>query len=294
MRARRSSYLPLVLGLPAAVAGAAEVPRDPFAIERPWAVGVSAQVDDLGNEGLLTSVNWNAAGATWLTAAVGRRAAPADRADVVAETWTGGIDHDFGPVGLSLSFDRWGDADALTTEALDAALYVQRPGFRAGLARSWRDIEIEFTATGPLDRSIERTAALTSTGLEIFARVGIGEDWQLTGSHVEYAYSRNLELLPRIDALNWLSASALTLAYAFVDRRSRLGFERTLGAKVLTVGASRHESAVDRARFRSVDAALLFPAGARIDIEVDLGRSASDLAADGYYGGVLVLVYGGR
>ena len=272
----------------------AEVTENSLAIERPWVLGISAQVDDERNDGFFASFNWGVASRTWLAAAIGRSRSPQNRADVVADAATIGIDHDFGPIGLMFDLERWGESGALDTEAFNATVYVQKPAFRIGLRHANRDIEIGFTATGPLGRTVSRTAALSSTSVELSARVRLAERWQLYASHVEVDYSRNLELLPRIDALNWLGTSALTLAYSFIDTRSTFGFERQAGSRVIRLDMGRHESAVDHAQFRSIDAAMLFPVGVRLDLEVHVGRSQSDRAADGLYGGLSLLIYGGR
>jgi hypothetical protein len=57
--------------------------------------------------------------------------------------------------------------------------------------------------------------------------------------------------------------------------------------------ASTERSAVDATELESLDAAVLFGVVPRVDRELNIGKSRSDLAAGGWYGGLLVLIYGG-
>ena len=45
----------------------------------------------------------------------------------------------------------------------------------------------------------------------------MAEHWQLYLGLAEHDYERNLNVLPRIDSLNLLSTSTLTLANSFLD-----------------------------------------------------------------------------
>ena len=86
----------------------------------------------------------------------------------------------------------------------------------------------------------------------------------------------------------------MTLANSFESDSSTFGLEISLGERLLNFSVSRDQSAVDRTEFSSVDFAVLFPAGRRLDIELSVGKSESDILSSGLYGGVLFLIYGGR
>jgi hypothetical protein len=64
-------------------------------------------------------------------------------------------------------------------------------------------------------------------------------------------------------------------------------------AALLGMTASTERSAVDATELESLDAAVLFGVVPRVDRELNIGKSRSDLAAGGWYGGLLVLIYGG-
>jgi hypothetical protein len=257
-----------------------------------WVLGLAGQLDEESNDSVLASVNWAVTPSTWLTFAAGRSSSPADRAAVQADTIIAGVDHRFGLVGLGLEVERWGDSAALETADLRGSVYVERERFRVGVTHETRDIDIPFTLTGPLGGMLQRTATLGADNTRVDVRVSPAARWQLYMSATEHSYERDLSLLPRIDRLNWLSASTLTLANIFIDHERTIGVEREVGRTLLNVSFGRDRSAIDGSKFETLDAAVLFPVGARMDLEVNIGRGRSELLDAGVYGGALLLIYG--
>jgi hypothetical protein len=204
-----------------------------------------------------------------------------------------GVDHRFGWLGLTFEAEQWGDSSTLQSDDLSGSLYVQGDRFRLAYERVERDIDIEFTFTGLLGRPVSRTVGLDARGDGMSLRVDLVGRWRAYGAYLEYDYSRDLTVLPRIDALNLLSASVLTLANSFIDEERTLGLEWEGRRAILNVGYARDRSAVDGTELESLDAAVLFGVAPRVDFELNIGKSRSDLAADGWYGGLLVLIYGG-
>lgn len=257
-----------------------------------WALGLAAQGDENSTDSLMASFNWGVGPTTWLSFAAGRSRSPADRANVEAETIVVGVDHRFDVAGFSLEAERWGDPGSLETSDLRGSIYFVLERLRLSLAYETRDIEIPFTLTGPLGGTLQRTAELDAESFSVDARVALGRGWQLYVGAAEHDYERNLALLPRIDRLNLLSASTLTLANSFIDHERSIGFERELGAKLLNVTFTTDRSAIDGSKFETLDAALLLPIARRMDLEINVGRGRSEIADAGAYAGVLLLIYG--
>ncbi len=257
-----------------------------------WLLGVAGQVDTESNDSLLATFNWGVTEGTWLSFTAGRSSSPDDRGGVDADTLVASVDHRFGAVGVALAIERWGDEDALETSDWRGTVYYGPERYRIGLAYEHRDIDIPFTTIGPLGGRLDRTAELSSDGVRIDVRVQPAAGWQIYFGATEYDYDRDLAPLPRIAQLNLLSASTLTLANSFLDHERLIGFDREIGAKLLTVTYTTDSSAIDGTEFETFDAALLFPIGKRVDLEVNLGHGRSQLAEAGIYGGVLFLVYG--
>jgi hypothetical protein len=139
---------------------------------------------------------------------------------------------------------------------------------------------------------VRRTADVSADSKSVDARVALGERWQLYLAFTEHDYERNLNLLPRIESLSLLSASTLTLANSFLDHERSLAVERELGRTLLNVRIATDRSAIDDSKLETMEAAVLFPIGNRVDLEVNLGRGRSDFFDAGLYGGLLFLIYG--
>ena len=260
---------------------------------RPWAVGLGVEVDEASSDSMLASLNFGLSDETWLSFGAGRSRSSQRAADLVAETLVAGFEHRFGRIGIGLDAERFGDPDALESTDLGAALYIYGERFRVGLRSERRAIDVHFTVTGPLGGTLERTAGVDADGTELELRVELTERLQTYAGATSYDYSRDVALLPRIDRLNLLATSALTLGSALIDERAALGLEWELGARVLSVDYTRDRSAVDGSRFASVGAAILLPISVRMDLEINVGNSRSDVGDAGRYAGLLLLIYGG-
>ena len=130
--------------------------------------------------------------------------------------------------------------------------------------------------------AVPLAAAFEHPLFEAGTRVGV----ILSGGNID------LNLLPRISALNLLSTSTLTLANSFIDHERSIGVERELKRMLLNFSIATDRSAIDGSRFESFDAAVLIPLARRLDLEVNVGQGRSDLFDAGVYGGLLFLVYG--
>ena len=263
-----------------------------LAQRRAWIAAVAAQTDDASSEAFLASFDLSLGEDTWLSLGAGRSRSAESAGDVVADSLRVGVDHRFGKIGISFDAERWGDAGAFESTDFGAAVYVQSERLRVGLGRERRAIDIEFGVLGALDRTLTRTAGVDADGTRFDLRLQVARRWQVHASATEYDYSRNVAALPRIEQLNLLSASALTLAHSMVEKRAAVGFEWEAGNQLLSLVYGRDRSAVDASRFTTLDGAILFPAARRIDLEISLGKSRSELVGSGMHGGVLVLIYG--
>lgn len=278
----------LTAGLAAAQPGAA--PED---VKGSWMVGVGAQVDENSNDSVLATFNVGVGRTTWLSLAAGRSSSPADRADIEADTLVLGLDHRLPKVGFTLEAEDWGDSGVLETRDLAGSVYLDRDSWRVAFGYENRDIAIPFTVTGPLGNTIRRTFHTGADSYSLDARFALGEYWKLYLGVAEYDYERNLNAIPRIDSLNMLSTSTLTLANSFIDHERSIGAEREIGRSLFSMRFATDRSAIDGSKFDTYDFAVLVPLGARIDLEVNVGSGRSDFLDSGYYGGLLLLVYGG-
>ena len=293
MRFRRAVAWPFALTAVLASAAWAQ-PEDAPDGRAGWMLGLNAQADEHDARSLYATSYVGVGSRTWLTFAAGKSSSPIESTDIEASTLQIGVDHRFDKVGFAFEAERWGDSGELETTDFSGSVYFDRERWRIGFGYERRNIEIPFTVTGPLGRTFSRTVELAADGFSFDANVSLKERWRLYVGIEEFDYERDLTILPRIAALNLLSASALTLANSFLDHDRFLAVERDLGkATVLSLRLARDESAIDGAELETIEGAVLFPIGRRIDLEVNLGHGGSDFFQSGYYGGLLFLIYGG-
>jgi hypothetical protein len=257
-----------------------------------WLLGVGAQFDEEGGESLIGTFNVGVASSTWLTLVGGRSTSPAERADIEADTFVIGVDHRFAKVGFALEAEQWGDPGVLETEDLAGSVYFDRERWRVGFGYEARDIEIPLTLTGPLGGTLTRTVDVADDRYSLDARVGLGERWQLYLGAAEHDYERDLGVLPRIDRLNLLSASTLTLANSFIDHERFIGAEHDFGLTFVNFRYATDRSALDDSEFETYEVAVLLPIGRRVDLEVNVGHGRSEIFDAGLFGGLVFLIYG--
>lgn len=257
-----------------------------------WMLGLGAQVDEEESDSLLGTLYVGVGSSTWLTFVAGQSSSPADRADIDADTLAIGVDHKFEHVGFTVEAERWGDSDALETKDFSGSVYFDRERWRIGFGYQTRDIEIPFTATGPLGGTVRRSQQVSADSLSVDARFALAERWQVYLGLAEHDYERDLNVLPRVANLNLLSTSTLTLANSFLDHERYVAVDREFGQVSLNVRLATDRSAIDDSKFDTLEAAVSFPIGDRVDLEVNLGNGKSDIFDAGLYAGLRFLIYG--
>ncbi|MDX1563304.1 MAG: hypothetical protein R3305_10275 [Gammaproteobacteria bacterium] len=260
---------------------------------RPWLLMLAGLRDDDSFETALASVHVGATDATWLSFTAGKSRAPSAEQDVVADILEFGIEHDFGPVGLSLSAERWGDDNNLEASDWHGGLFFGDERYRVEFVYESRDIDIYFSGAGAPILTDLRKVRVDADGVGINWRFRINPVWQGYGAWMNYDYPRGVRLLPRAERLDLLNASTVTLAYSFIDEYKTIGFEREFGLKLFSFNYSQDKSTFGGDPLDSVGASMLWPVAPRVDFEFSLGRSDSGSFGSTYFGGVTLLIYGG-
>jgi hypothetical protein len=257
-----------------------------------WMVGLLAQADDESSRGAAASFGYGIGESTWFSAVMKRSDSPAERADISADAFVLGVEHRFAHVGLSFELEDWGDSGALESADMAASVIFDLARFEIELGYEQRDIDITFgLAIG--DRVFTRKAPFAAEGRSFGLLLRASETVRIFYDYRDYDYSRDLAVLPRIQALNRLSGSALTLANSLLSQAHTLAVDLDIGTKGLSLSWGEDISAVDGAELSSIGAALILPVARRIDLELSLGRSDSDALGSSAYAGLGILIYGG-
>lgn len=263
------------------------------AASRDWALILSTSKDEESYENLFASFNLALQDDTWLSLTAGRSRAPSTEQDVRASLFEIGLDHDFGPVGLGLSAERWGDADNLESRDWRGEIFFGSDRYRLALVRAVRDIDIFFSGVGAPVATDLRRVGIDADGVGLNWRFRLAQNWRTYGAWMEYDYPRGVRLVPRADRLNLLSTSAVTLAYSFIEQYRTIGLERSLGLKLINFDYSQDRSTIDGARLKSIGASVLWPVAPRMDLEFRLGSARAGGFGSTAYGGLTLLIYGG-
>jgi len=272
-------------GLPAGGAGASGG----------WVLILSALQDEESYEHSLASFHFAFQDETWVSVTVGSSRAPSTEQDVSAGLFALGVDHNFGPIGFALSAEQWGDDNNLESMDWRGEIFFDRDRYRFAVVHEQRSIDIFFSGLGaaPLLSDLRRVG-IDADGLGLNWRFRIGPNWQTYGSWMDYDYPPGVRLVPRADRLDLLSTSAVTLAYSFLDRYETVGFEYAFGQKLLNFDFGRDRSTIDGEMLTSLGASILWPVAPRMDLEFRLGSSRSDGFDSTVFGGLTLLIYGGR
>jgi hypothetical protein len=259
---------------------------------RSWVLMLSAVTDENDYQHALASYQLGFSDTTWLSVAAGSSRAPSSETDVRADLYLAGVEHDFGPVGLGLTVQQWGDPDNLESSDWEGEIFFSDDRYRVALSYEQRRIDIYFSGAGAPIASDLRRVGIDADGFGVDGRLRLSPGWQIYGSWTSYDYPRGIRLVPRADRLDLLSTSAVTLAYSFIDQYATFGLERAFGLRLFNVDLSQDRSTLDGEKFRSISASMLWPVARRMDLEFQLGRSRSDTAGSSVYGGLSLMIYG--
>jgi hypothetical protein len=261
--------------------------------ERTWMLALSALRDADAYEHTFAHFFLGFSDDTWFALSAGASRAPSKEDEVRARLVSLGIEHGFGPVGLGLSFEQWGDSGNLESRDWLGEIFFDGDNYRVGLTHEQRSIDVWFSGTGAPVATDFRRFGFDADGLGIDWRYRLSGQWQVYGSLADYDFPRGLRVIPRADRLDLLSTSAVTLAYGFIDRYASVGIERTFGAKLLNFDLSQDRSAIGGQRLNGLAASILWPVAPRMDLEFMLGQSKASGFESTTYGGLTLLIYGG-
>lgn len=285
--------LVLIVLLSAASATAA---TGPAAADGIWALSLALQADDQDALAVQTGLSYGLSDQTWLSGNLGytREATPPGEPAINSRAAGLGLDHDFGPLGIQLGLDYWGDPGELTRTGLKSGVYLGDESIRLSAEALYRDYTLTARLRDDQGNLLEaREFNMSGTGFGLGVRLG--------GSRVFgglrgrwFDYSRDPEIFRSRTAFRTLSLSALTLANSFVDHRVEAGVGFAWGLNSLELELSRARSAVDGADIQVIAAYWVTPAGERTDLELSAGLYNPDGFDSSVFAGVALTWFGQR
>ena len=304
--------LALAVSVPAAAAG-----------EAAWLLSIGGDVDEDGGYRVDAGLMWAPSLATSLIAQGAVADTSTDLEHFKADAATLGFDHFFGPVGLNLDLRWWDQQDLFSSTTYGASLYYKRAHWRISLRGEARNSDLDefgFDTVVPIRGVLvpisgEGKCSLDNTGLGL-ALSHTGKAWTALISGINYEYSTadcdltGITLPPQAGNLPPISreifrriatrvlragavlvGSELTRENGFLDYSfwAALGYRSGLS----TFGLDYYH---DREEFAHLEADTLigsmsFPLSDRLDLELRLGLSDSDLEGRVAFGGLTFIAY---
>lgn len=253
-------------------------------------IGGGGEADTAGGRALSVFADLGIGEKTWLTGALATTLTGGAFGGLDTIYVDGGIDHWFGPLGVRLGAAYWGDDEILDSADLRGAAYFRNDAFSLALNLERRDFDFTFA---PLPLADTRTVEFSANGFGLTTRLRMGKAADLYAGGMRYDFSRDINLQPRIELLNILSTSRLSLMNSLIDYRYNAGVEFHFGLQSIDFRFETWQTAVDQGLVRSIATGLLTPVGERTDMEFRLayddsenfGRTVSFAVYLYYFGG---------
>jgi len=262
------------------------------------APGVNLQagafVDD--QDGASYDVNVQFRPAEWLTLALGAGQSSSSlvATDFDGTSVHGGIDLRRGRLGGGLYASQWEDSDQFTSRVLGGRFTVTfAESFEAGLVMESRRLEVGYTTTGLLGRTLAQSARFDGSG--VGAELGwYGREWSGYLRGIGYDYDEQLDravaasrapatrAFPRVASL---VDAVLTRTAGAIDYQASLGVDRAFARSGLGVDLTLSSDAISGDDSTSVSVAWRYDLTTRVGVDVTLGMTETDgLDSTGFAG----------
>ena len=289
-------------------------------VSRPWMLGVSGQLDDLDTNSLYATFNWGVTENTWIYFSGGTSHFENAFGELTTDSFLAGFDRTFGRFGFSLDGEVWGDSAEIDSTDVRATVHFGGERYRVYLELEDRQIDLSPVLPDRPVLSQLIDLDVDGVGVGVRFRINLTDNWRFYFRGMSYDYEWSSPALQRQDSLIDVCANTASLVDAcdqlrnfltllerrnlyvqstlannsFLDSELSLNLEWQLGTKLLNLNLTK-DRAIDIARSEStsIGASVLFPVSYRMDLELSLGRSDSDLFDPSVYGGVFFLLYGG-
>jgi len=288
-----------------------------------WLLSLGGDIDEDGGYRADAGVIWAPSLVTSLTAQAGSADTSTDLEHFKADLATIGFDHFFGRFGMNVDARWWDQHDLFSSTTLGATLYYREADWRVGLRAEARRSDLDqfdFSAVVPIRNVLVPITGQGKCSLENTA-LGItvsrtGKAWSGLVSGINYDYSTadcdltgvalptqagNLPPISRelfrrlatrvLQAGAQLIGSELTRENGFLDYTvwGALGYRSSL----MTLGVDYYH---DREEFAGEQAdtligSITFPVSDRLDLELRIGASDSDIEGRVVFAGLTLLAY---
>lgn len=291
-----------------------------------WLLSVGGDLDQDDGYRVDLGATWLPADVTSVTLLAGAADSSADLNESYSRAASLGLDHSFGPVGMSADVRWWGDPDLFESTTFAGSLYFGRAGWRLALRGELREADFEpfsFATQIPIRGMLVPISGSAECGLDNSAYGAsvshTGKAWSVMLSGMQYEYSSTdcvltaVDLPPQAGELPPISreifrrianavltggarllGSQLTRENGFLDYSvwGSLGFRSGLQTFGLDYFHDREE--FEGFEADTLIASVTFPTSDRVDLELRLGATDSDLEGTVAFIGLTLFAYLGQ
>jgi len=288
-----------------------------------WLLSAGGEVDEDDGYRIDAGVTWLPSESSSVTLLAGTADTSTDLNKSYSRAASIGADRSFGSLGVSADLRWWGDPELFESTALAGSLYLRRSGWRVALRGEVRQSDFEefaFDTQIPIRGALVPVSGAANCSLDNSAYGAsvshTGKAWSVLLSGMQYEYSstdctiRNINLPPQAGNLPPISRELFRrIANAVLLQGARLiGSQLTRENGFLDYslwGSLAYRSGLrsfaldyfhDREEFAGFEADTLigsvtFPVSARLDLELRLGATDSDLEGTVSFVGLTLFAY---
>lgn len=291
-----------------------------------WLLSVGAEVDDEDGYRIDLGATWAPTHSTSVTAYAGTADTSTDFNDFTSRMASLGVDHAFEHVGFSLDLRWWGDSELFESQALAGGLYFKHEGWRLGLRGELRESDFEpfsFDVNIPIRGMLVPVAGSAECGLDNSGYGAslshYGKSWSVQLAGTQYDYSStdcaltDLSVAPQAGNLPPITreifrrianavlargaellGSALTRENGFLDYSlwGSVAFRSGLTSFGLDYFHDREE--FDGFLADTLIGSVTFAVSNRIDLELRVGATDSELSGTIAFAGITLLAFLGK
>ncbi len=257
----------------------------PATAEPGFTLQASAFVDD--QDGTSYDLNAQFQPSDWLTlsAGAGRSRSSALTTDFNGTAVHGGVDVQRGRFGGGLQASGWEDSDQFTSRILSGRFAVTlAESFEAGVLLESRQLEVGYTTTGLLGRTIPQNLHFQGSGLG--AELGwYGRAWSGHLRGIAYDYDTQLDRViaasraPATRAFPQLASlvsSVLTRTAGAIDYQASLGVDRAFARSGLGVDLTLSSDTISGDDSASLSVSWRYELSTHLGIDTTLGLTETD------------------
>ena len=291
-----------------------------------WLLTVGTELDDEDGYRVDLGLAWAPSAATWVNAYAGTADTSTDFNDFTSRMASVGVDHAFEHVGFTVDVRWWGDSELFESTAVAGAVYFKQEAWRVALRGELRESDFEpfdFNVTIPIRGTLVPVSGSAECGLDNSGYGAslshTGKSWSALVAGTQYDYSSTdcaltaLNVPPQVGDLPPITreffrrianrvlargaellGSALTRENGFLDYSLWGSLAYRSGLKSFALDYFHDREEFDGLLADTLIGSVTFPVSNRLDLELRVGATDSDLSGTIAFAGVTLFAFLGK